>query len=96
MSERLHGHRTKLNANKMTCDGRCSSRRKQPVFGRRQWTAAMKTSTIISEGEVTRCSTRRSAVDSTGCHSAPTPGRARYRSGSVDVVVGRTRHENID
>jgi len=32
MSERLQGHRTKLNANKMTCDGRCSSRRKQPVF----------------------------------------------------------------
>jgi len=28
MSERLQGHRTKLNANKMTCDGRCSSRRK--------------------------------------------------------------------
>ena len=32
MSERLQGHRTKLNANKMTCDGRCLSRRKQPVF----------------------------------------------------------------
>jgi len=32
MSQRLQGHRTKLNANKMTCDGRCSSRRKQPVF----------------------------------------------------------------
>ena len=32
MSERLQGHRKKLNANKMTCDGRCSSRRKQPVF----------------------------------------------------------------
>ena len=32
MSERLQGHRTKLSANKMTCDGRCSSRRKQPVF----------------------------------------------------------------
>ena len=32
MSERLQGHRTKLNANKMTCDGRCSSRRKRPVF----------------------------------------------------------------
>jgi len=31
MSERLQGHRTKLNANKMTCDGRCSSRRKQPL-----------------------------------------------------------------
>ena len=25
MSERLQGHQTKLNANKMTCDGRCSS-----------------------------------------------------------------------
>ena len=32
MSERLQGHRTKLNVNKMTCDERCSSRRKQPVF----------------------------------------------------------------
>jgi len=32
MSKRLQGHRTKLNANKMACDGRCSSRRKQPVF----------------------------------------------------------------
>ena len=32
MSERLQGHRTKLNANEMTCDGRCSSRQKQPVF----------------------------------------------------------------
>jgi len=29
MSERLQGQRTKLNADKMTCDGRCSSRRKQ-------------------------------------------------------------------
>jgi len=32
MSEWLQGHRTKLNANKMTWDGRCSSRRKQPVI----------------------------------------------------------------
>ena len=32
MSERLQGHRTKLNANKMTCDGTCSSCWKQPVF----------------------------------------------------------------
>ena len=34
MSERLQGHRTKLYANKKTCDGRCSNRRKQPVFSR--------------------------------------------------------------
>jgi len=32
MSERLQGHRTKLNANKMTYDGKCLSRLKQPVF----------------------------------------------------------------
>jgi len=32
MSKRLQEHRTKLNANKMACDGRCASRRKQPVF----------------------------------------------------------------
>jgi len=32
MPERLQGHRTKLNTNKVTCDGGCSSRRKQPVF----------------------------------------------------------------
>jgi len=32
MSEQLQGHRTKLNANKMTCDRTCSSRWKQPVF----------------------------------------------------------------
>ena len=44
MSERLQGHRTKLNANKMTCDGRCSSRWKQPVvssFSGVAWTWAV-------------------------------------------------------